>query len=802
MNYLEEFENKKKTFSELDPSKSPEEIAVEVLETFDFHNPEVVKQFKYYVLNNIEVKGIQQNNPLTKEQLASAVYILTKSSLSEKNLDNVKVVIRSKDEQEKASNFAAQYSTSPDGKEIVIFNEYIFQDSFMAKSTHTSQYILRGFAQIVKTIEHEIRHAEQYRDMEELQSRPLELTPELYSMQKENLARNLLVNNGELYDKNVQQHVDKTKNFPLHFYYNRLYLDNHDDYHAELDADYYGYTRGMQVLKEVCPTAYNDFIQPYMVTHPMNARFKEVEKKLANLQEVTWTHDTNANSGYVQANYKSSLIIDAILPKLPKATRDAWLKSFPVLSLSYTPDGQKKSLEQVEKERQEKIDEVLANGSDEQVQEQATTISKLYDSIIEGDAMLSLEYQLRHIARTSYVTDRYFTDNGQEVRYSAKHVRQEMEEAMKKILAIAPVIESVDARTVNEIVNKYAKEASSTKFNQHPESFRFRNDKIKNFQIIKQEIEKNNEIFNTILNDKNEVKKKYIQKQVNEDKAIALLQKVFPDFEPEQKVYVLSLNEYRFMSAEMKQRLEDSYYQYRRDARKLQDDRGVVRDPNYINPAFIKAAIDLLYPIDPTNQQITDYIDKLKTGEIKLFKNIFSEPEVEVEAEEEDTSDNSVHNLELKPSNNENNQEEIAPKKETQKKAKKTLTEEQQTAVDLIKKVLPEYEPEEITAQEKLIVQRSIDKYNLDLISKIDLLEQNEIDLDAVYNAVDVLYPIEITAEDEIEYDRNVIEGKTKILSHCAEEQLKTLNDEEKNRKDTQNEEEHCHNHDDRGLEY
>ena len=217
-------------------------------------------------------------------------------------------------------------------------------------------------------------------------------------MQKENLARSLLVNNGELYDNNVQKHVDKSKNFPLRFYYNRLYLDNHDDYHTELDADYYGYTRGMKVIKEVCPTAYNDFIQPYMATHRMNARFKEVEKKLENLQEVTWTHDTNANSGYVQANYKSSLIIDAILPKLPKTTRDVWLKSFPVLSLSYTPDGQKKSLEQVEKERQEKIDEVLANGSDEQVKEQATTISKLYDSIIEGDAMLSLEYQLRHIA--------------------------------------------------------------------------------------------------------------------------------------------------------------------------------------------------------------------------------------------------------------------------------------------------------------------------------------------------------------------------------------------------------------------
>ncbi len=50
-------------------------------------------------------------------------------------------------------------------------------------------------------------------------------------------------------------------------------------------------------------------------------------------------------------------------------------------------------------------------------------VSKLYDSAIESDPLLSFEKCMRHIARLSWYEDRYFTNGGLEVKYSPKEIR-------------------------------------------------------------------------------------------------------------------------------------------------------------------------------------------------------------------------------------------------------------------------------------------------------------------------------------------------------------------------------------------
>ncbi len=65
----------------------------------------------------------------------------------------------------------------------------------------------------------------------------------------------------------------------------------------------------------------------------------------------------------------------------------------------------------------------MTSTPDKNVNVTAMRVSKLYDSAIESDPLLSFEKCMRHIARLSWDEDRYFTNGGLEVKYSPKEIR-------------------------------------------------------------------------------------------------------------------------------------------------------------------------------------------------------------------------------------------------------------------------------------------------------------------------------------------------------------------------------------------
>ena len=480
-----QFKTKSKTGTIQDQEK--EKVAVDFLCGVDFKDVNNRTRAEQYI-KDILTDFVGKDEQITSLEAKIVHCMIAKISLDELGLKDVKINYVKRTAQD--SRAGAYYRDTDNS--INFFNDDVCNKHEWTEPYNTKGNPERGaasrldyFARQVFKLEHEIQHAVQFKNISESEISPDLLTPESYVISRQHVARIFAMT---LRSKYYKQGLDV----------DRLYYDNHDQFYYEIDADIHGIKRALDMLKAVSSQAYQ------IATDPSRNRYvqklAEKTEQLNNYSTVNWKHDTNPEMVEVGANHKASMIIDNILPQLSGKQRKEFMDKYSALSLTYNPNGSLKTLEQVEREKQAKINKLLINGTDKEIQEKAANISKVYDTAIESHPVLCFEKCLQHMARLSWNSDRYFTDSGIEVKYNPSEVRKELQMAQAKAKAIASYMEDTDAKKLKAIFERYKRELmASSKLDQT--SARFFEDKKLAIYGIESHIYRNKEVKSVIEKD-------------------------------------------------------------------------------------------------------------------------------------------------------------------------------------------------------------------------------------------------------------------------------------------------------------
>jgi len=606
MDLIQELENQFKTKSKTGTIEEKENIAIDFLCGVDFKNANNKTQAEQYI-KHILTDFVGKDEQITSLEAKIVHCMIAKISLDELGLKDVKIRYVNRTAQD--SNAGAYYRDIDNS--INFFNDDVCNKHEWTEPYGTKENPEKGaasrldyFAREVFKLEHEIQHAVQFKNMSESELSPDLLTPESYVISRQYVARTFA---RALSSKYYKQGLD----------IDRLYNDNHDQFYYEIDADKHGIERALEMLKTVSPQAYQ------IATDPSKNRYvqklAEKTEQLNNYSTVNWKHDTNPETVEVGANHKASMIIDNILPQLSGKQRKEFMDKYPALSITYNPNGSLKTLEQVEREKQAKINNLLINGTDKEIQEKAANISKVYDTAIESHPVLCFEKCLQHMARLSWNSDRYFTDSGIEVKYNPSEVRKELRMAQAKAKAIASYMEDTDAKQLKAIFERYKKELiASPKLDQT--SIRFFEDKKLAIYGIESEIYRNKEVKSVIEKDTKESLQKRKQKQMQRSQAEEIIKKVFPDFKPYPQMGTLKDGSVEF-SNNVNERLMlmEAYKQYVKTA--TDTDSPAKQDKDFVASSKLLSAINTLYGFNATAEEKTAFEELLKSGKVKIIHN-------------------------------------------------------------------------------------------------------------------------------------------------------------------------------------
>lgn len=608
MDIIQELENQFKVKSKTGTIQEKEKIAVDFLCGVDFSNQDNKVQAERYI-KHILSDFVEKNEEITSLEAKIVHCMIAKISLDKLGLSDVKINYVDKTAQD--SNAGAYYRDTDNS--INFFNNDVSNKHEWTEPYGIKEHPEKGaasrldyFAREVFKLEHEIQHAVQFKNMSASEESTDTLTPESYVISRQYIARIFAQAEGSKYYK---KGLDA----------DRLYNDNHDQFYYEIDADKHGIERALDILKTVSPQAYQ------IATDPSRNRYvqKLAEKtdQLNNYSIVHWKHNTNPEMIEVGANHKASMIIDNILPQLSGKQRKEFMDKYPALSIIYNADGSLKTLEQVEREKQVKIRELLINGTDNEIQEKVPNIFKVYDTAIESHPVLCFEKCLQHMARISWNSDRYFTDSGVKVRYNSSEVRKELRMAQEKAKAIASYMEDTDARRLKIIFERYKKELmSSPKLDQT--SARFFEDKKLAIYGIESQIYRNKEVKSAIEKDTKEAMQKRKQTQKQRAKAEKIIQKVFPDFRPYPQIGILKDGSVEFLNnVNEKLMLMEAYKQYVKIA--TDTNSPAKQDKNFIASSKLLLAIDTIYSFNATTEEKAEFEKALKSGKVKIIGNIY-----------------------------------------------------------------------------------------------------------------------------------------------------------------------------------
>lgn len=455
-------------------------------------------------------------------------------------------------------------------------------------------------AKQIFVINHEIQHAVQWNMMEQESKDINTISSENLVMSKQNVARYLSTQRGSKYYKNLNPE--------------KLYKDNHDQFYYEIEADMFGFDRTLKLLKNISHKSYE------LVTgsnYKYLDKLEERKQQIENYSFVMWKHDTNPNNMEVSANHKASLIIDTVFPNLKNSDRKMFFNLYPALNINYHEDGSKKTLDEIESEKAERLRQVLTSTPDKNVNVSALRVSKLYDSAIESDPLLSFEKCMRHISRMSWEEDRYFTNGGMEVKYSPKEIRKELKASIAKASTIVSYMEEVNSLEIEKIFNKYRKEVEQSR-KLDPTSLRFINDKMHGIYDIQYKFRKNKELLESIKKNEELVRKKNLQAKMDKENALETLKNVFPNFNPKPQTYVLNKDEMLNNTIELMM-LEEAYRHYLRSISKL--NRSDTQKDDYVPGHMLLATIRKLYPFKPTDEEKEEFAEALKNGKIEIVAN-------------------------------------------------------------------------------------------------------------------------------------------------------------------------------------
>ena len=599
-----QFKTKSKTGTIQDQEK--EKVAVDFLCGVDFKDVNNRTRAEQYI-KDILTDFVGKDEQITSLEAKIVHCMIAKISLDELGLKDVKINYVKRTAQD--SRAGAYYRDTDNS--INFFNDDVCNKHEWTEPYNTKGNPERGaasrldyFARQVFKLEHEIQHAVQFKNISESEISPDLLTPESYVISRQHVARIFAMT---LRSKYYKQGLDV----------DRLYYDNHDQFYYEIDADIHGIKRALDMLKAVSSQAYQ------IATDPSRNRYvqklTEKTEQLNNYSIVNWKHDTNPEMVEVGANHKASMIIDNILPQLSGKQRKEFMDKYSALSLTYNPSGSLKTLEQVEREKQAKINKLLINGTDKEIQEKAANISKVYDTAIESHPVLCFEKCLQHMARLSWNSDRYFTDSGIEVKYNPSEVRKELQMAQAKAKAIASYMEDTDAKKLKAIFERYKRELmASSKLDQT--SARFFEDKKLAIYGIESHIYRNKEVKSVIEKDTKESLQKRKQKQMQRSQAEEVIKKVFPDFIPYPQMGTLKDGSVEFSNnINEKLMLMEAYRQYVKTA--TDKDSPAKQDKDFVASIKLLSAINTLYAFNATAEEETAFEELLESGKVKIIQN-------------------------------------------------------------------------------------------------------------------------------------------------------------------------------------
>lgn len=566
------------------------------------HRKEVIEMIK----DNI--KEIISDQPISRFQAKMTHALITKLTLHELGLDNIKINYKNKTEND---NYGAYYRNQ--NKSVNFYNDHVCLPEFL--TTKNTDFRYKYLATQIHTLQHEIQHAVQYKELEEITKNDSDIPIFNYIMSLQCMAR-ILSSETESKYYNKDLNID------------RLYHDNHDEFYYELDADVAGLERSIKLLSAFAPEKL-DLLSKELYGY----NFVELKNKKNNLikyyKTVKWQHNTNPNNEGVNAMYKTNFIIDTVLPTLKKSERKQWMARYPSLALTHNADGSKKDLDQIEAERETKLQELLKNASDEELQEKTNNLFNLYDTAIESDAMLSFENALRHIALMDWDSNRYFTKSGREVKYYPSLIKTELKLTKEKAISLLSVLESADSKFVDGVFRKYRKIVEKT-------------DKVNNFgqRLHPEKYNIFGELFNKIYNNKEYVKgvRENTEKQnditARKNNAKEILAKVFPTLTPNPYNGVINENGIEIIyNSQEKLQVMQSFIKYNKD----------YGDSVYPNqPSEVLDAIETIYPFEVSKDDETAFAE----ANLPIYENCISMQKTENKEEEKEDGNTEESELE------------------------------------------------------------------------------------------------------------------------------------------------------------
>ena len=618
MDLIQEIDNQIK--SKANTVVEAEKIAVDFVCHVDFNNMENKRQAEEYIKQKFNDVA-EQNLPITTVEAKTIHSMIAKITLDNLGLNDVKIIYRDKTS---ADEDAAHYD---ENKSITFYNQNVCDENWLnpvflggdkSREGYKKQCgIYRfgtAFTPELQRMQHEIRHAVQFRELEENQKNKKDITPESYIISNQLVARKLAgrVTIGKYYKKDLQP--------------DRLYKENWKNFYYELDAQRYGYEQCLEILKKLCPPAYESAIDEkkgkYLVY------IEEYDKLLKEYSFVTWKHDTNPESLEVTANHKASMIIDYILPILNGAERKQFIEKYPALAIIYNQNGALKTLEQIEREKQAKIDHILIDGVDKEIQQKCANISKVYETAIENHPVLCFEKCLEHIARLSWGSDRYFTNGGIEEKYNPSGIIKELELSEQKAKVIASYVEDIDAKRIKKIFDKYKREVMLSP-KHDPTSLMFFEDKKLAIYKIESGLYRNKEYKQTLKNDEIEVAKARANKKMKRGNAEKILRQTFPGFSPNPQVGLISNGSLEFVNnTNERLMLLEAYKRY---VEYSKSNKQIEQYGAYVRSSELLCAINELYDFMPTGQDIINFKQKLNSGKIDIVKNKYENNEEKAE---------------------------------------------------------------------------------------------------------------------------------------------------------------------------
>lgn len=594
--YVNDLQNKAKTDKSLDIEKE----AMDYLGSLDFSDPQNVAEAENYLGTFINDK-LGKNVEVSRLEAKVAHMLVTKMALQEVGFGDTKLNYRPRKPDEHAGAFYDENENA-----ITFFDENICNERGLLKPYGND--VERGaksrmdyFNRQIFVAYHEVQHVPQFNKRYE---DPTEMTSFDYQKEKQRASRWFTGQKGSKYEK----------------YKDDLYSKNHDAFIFETEADIAGYKGAMDLTKRVSPKAYELGCDKH-IGWDWKGKLEKRQNELLNQQNVVWNHETNPKDVAVVANHKATMINDEVFPNLRKEDRKWVENKFSSFKLVYNEDGSKKTLDEIEQMRADKMKAISQESIPaEEKNKKRLQTAELFETIVESDPVYSYERCLQRIARARSGNYGVITDRGIEIRNGQKEIREQGEKAA----VLASYLEGVEYKDTSKIFSKYQKEARKMTIKNRSDQFVYEE---RNSMMRKLDMKM---MMNTELNQAKkdaDAKRRdeYNKKQEQQQKAKQTLKEVFPDFEPHPKVCVLDKDSVHiYQNHEEKLLLEHSIKQYTKDVYKRAPDQ------KFVPISDVRNAINTLYNEPVPSDVKESFEEKVLNDEVESARNMMQpKPEKE-----------------------------------------------------------------------------------------------------------------------------------------------------------------------------